>query len=139
MAAISVARVGAPSRSAASIDEMVMQRPERAAPAQRTSLLPRRFGGLAWNLARALRLAQPASVRLSIVEFGCLLRRLEDLRIVSVENLRVVGVAHQPNALIAAIGVARILCARDRRDQILVEVLLEIDNVACEDHRAGLG
>src|SRR5689334_3373782 len=116
MAGISVARVGASSRGAASIDEMVMQRPESAAPAQWTSLLPRRFGGLALNPARAFRLAQPAPAQLSIVEFGCLLRRLEDLRVVSVENLRVVGVAHQPNALIAAIGVARILCARDRRD-----------------------
>src|SRR3954469_17168305 len=112
MAGISVARVGASSRSAASIDEMVMPRPESAAPARRTSLLPRRFGGLAWNLARALRLAQPAPVPLSIVEFGRFLRRLEDLRIVSIENLGVVGVAHQPNALIAPIGVARIHGAR---------------------------
>ena len=110
-----------------------MQRPERAAPVQRTSLLPRRFGGLAWNQVRALRLAQPTPIQLSIVEFGRFLRRLEDLRIVSVENLRIVSVTHQPNALIAAIGVARVHGSRNRRNQVLVEIFLQIDHVARED------
>src|SRR5438477_9976759 len=102
MAGISVARVGALPRSAASIDEMVMQRPESAAPVQRTSSLPRRFGGLAWNQVRALRLAQAAPIQLSIVEVGRFLRRREYLRVFPARNLRVGSFPRQPNALIAA-------------------------------------
>ena len=116
MAGASVAQAGASSRGAASIDEMIMQRPEEQRLPGKLAAASLRRARLR-DLARALRQAEPAPVQLSIVEFGRFLRRLEDLRIVPVENLRVVGVAHQPNALIAAIGIARILCARDRRDR----------------------
>src|SRR6266404_418428 len=139
MAGASVARAGPSSGGAASIDEMIMQRLEKAAPPLQTNLLLRRLGGLACGgLVRALHPGEPAPAQISIVEVGRVLRRLEDLWIVPIENLRVVGVAHQPNALIAAIGIARIHRARDWWDEVLVEVFLEIDNIACEDHRAGL-
>src|SRR2546421_2100074 len=121
MAGVSVARAGASSCGAASIDERVMQRPEKAAPALQINLPLRRLGRLAWKSGAGAPSGEPAPVQLSIVELGRFLRRLEDLRIVPVENLRVVGVTHQPNALIAAIGVARIHRARDRRGEGLVE------------------
>src|SRR5437899_8932636 len=102
---------------------MVMQRSEDATPGRKRV---RGFG------------ITPAPAWISVVELGSLLRRLEDFRIVPVEDLRVVGVAYLPDALIAAVGIARTLGARNRRDQVLVQVFLEIDDVAGEDHRAGL-
>src|SRR4029077_9425018 len=60
----------------------------------------------------------------SVVELRRVLRRLEYLRVVSIEDLRVVGVADLANALIAAIGVARADRAWNRRDQVLIEVFL---------------
>src|SRR5450432_1257414 len=126
MAGASAARAGVSSRGAASIDDMIMQCLEKAALALQASLPWRRPGGLAWRSGAG---TPPASARagmLSIVEFGRVLGRLEDLWIVPVEDLRVIGVAHQPNALIAAIGVARTNRPRNRRDEVLVEVFLEI-------------
>src|SRR5258708_39896931 len=99
MAGASVARAGAWSGGAASIDEMVM-RPRKSRQAC-CCVAP---AGSPPGLVRALQPREPAPVQLSIVEFGRVLGRLEDLRIVAVENLRVIGFAHQPDALIAALG-----------------------------------
>src|ERR1700736_1956522 len=139
MAGASVARAGALSSGGASIDEMIMQRPEKAAPATCRQICYVASAGSLGGLVRALPLGAPAPVQLSIVEIGGVLSRLEDLWIVAIENLRVIGIAHLSNTLIAAIGVARILRTRDRRDEVLVKIFLEINHIPCEDYRAGLG
>src|SRR5215210_3635051 len=138
MAAAFVTPAGASFRDARSIDERIMHCPEKQRVPWQASLLLPRSSGLGWNLGTStpFRIARAGSA--SIVKFRRLLRRLEDFRIMTVENLRVVRVTHQPKALIAAIGVARILCARDRRDEVLVEVFLQINHVTCEDDRTGL-
>src|ERR1700688_2654899 len=103
MAGASVIPAGASSGGAVSIDEMIMQRPEKAAAALRANLLLRRLGGLAWRSGAGAPLGAPAPVQLSIVEIGRVFSRLEDFWIVAIENLRVIGIAHQSNTLIAAI------------------------------------
>src|SRR5260221_10173003 len=99
MAGASVARAGASSRGAGSIDEMIMQRPGKAAAVladDTAAVLSRQVGLQVWCGER------PHQVRLSIIEFGRVLRCLEDFRIVPVEDLRIFGIADQPDTLIAA-------------------------------------
>src|SRR5262249_39917348 len=85
------------------------------------------------------RMRAPASAQCSIIELRRMLGRFEDLWIVPVEDLRVVGVANEPEPLVASIRVARIPGARNRWNQVLVEVLFQINYVARQNDGPGLG
>src|SRR5260370_38867684 len=74
-----------------------------------------------------------------VVELRRLLRCLEELRIVTDEELGVLDVADVPDLVIALIGIARTPRAGNRRDQVLFEALLQVDHIAGQDHRASLG
>src|SRR5258705_10756667 len=75
----------------------------------------------------------------SVVELRSLLRRLEEFRIVADEELGVLDIADVPDLIVALVGIARALRAGNRRDQVLVEALLQVDHVAGQDRAAGLG
>src|SRR5262249_58046349 len=79
---------------------------------------------------RAGRTARDARSRNSIVELGRVFGRLEQLGIVRDEELRVLCVADQADALIPLVHAGRAPGARDRRGQVLFVVLLLIEPVA---------
>src|SRR5712664_3218450 len=79
------------------------------------------------------------SALLLVVELRGLLRRLEQLRIVADEELGVLDIADVPDLLVALIGIARAPRAGDRRDQVLVQALGQVDHVAGQDRAAGIG
>src|ERR1043166_4798917 len=64
------------------------------------------------------------------VELRRVLRRLEHLGIVAVEDVGALGVAVEPDLLIAVVRRHRAPRARDRRQQVLVEALLQVHDVA---------
>src|SRR5262245_8262822 len=98
---------------------MVMQRPEKGASVREPATSHQRA-----RLEVRGRISERApAAQCSIIELGRLLGGFENLRIVPVEDLRIVGIANVPDALIASIGIARIDRTRNRRDQVLVEVL----------------
>src|SRR5260370_33862006 len=75
----------------------------------------------------------------SIVELRCFLRGLEELRIVTDEELGVLDMADVADAIVATIGIARAPRAGNRRDQVLFEALRQVHHVAGQDRRTGLG
>src|SRR6516165_5228402 len=119
---------------------MAIQRPEKQnTPARGASmwLRPRRSHlKVRCGLSR---MRAPASAQTSIIELRRMLGRFEDLRIVPIEDLRIVSVADEPEALVAAVRVPGIPRARNRRNQVLVEVLFQINDVARQDDGASLG
>src|SRR5690349_19524515 len=60
----------------------------------------------------------------SVVEFGRVFGRLEELGVMRHEDLRVLGIPDEPDALIALVHPGRTPGAGNRRDKILVEILL---------------
>src|SRR5437899_1498737 len=74
-----------------------------------------------------------------VVELRRLLRGLEELRIVTDEQLGVLDIADVADAIVATIGIARTPRAGNRRNQVLVEALRQVNHVAGQDRRAGLG
>src|SRR5882757_1067638 len=95
-------------------------------------------GSLAHDHERARR-SRSGRTSVLVVELRRLLRGLEELRIVTDEQLGVLDIADMADAIVATIGIARTPRAGNRRDQVLVEALRQVDHVAGQDRRAGLG
>src|SRR5437762_13346102 len=86
--------------------------------------------------ARSVRERAPSD---SVVELGGLLGGLEQLRIVADEQLGVVDITDVPDLLVGLVHAVRALCAGNRWNQILLKALREVDAVAGENDRPGLG
>src|SRR5258708_37311471 len=86
--------------------------------------------------ARRSRSGRPSVL---VVKLRRLLRGLEELRIVTDEELGVLDIADVPDLVVALIGITRTPRAGNRRDQVLVEAFRQVDHVAGQDRRASLG
>src|SRR6266852_9793402 len=73
------------------------------------------------------------------VVVGRLLGGLEDLWVVPIEDAGFLAVAHEPDLLVALVCRHRAPGAGDRRNQVLLEALLQVHDVAGQDHGSRLG
>src|SRR5580704_8262943 len=73
------------------------------------------------------------------VEFGRVLLRLEAIGIVRHEDVGAFHVPHSPHPRIGIEHAGRIIDAADARQDVLVEILLQINSVAGEHGRTALG
>src|SRR6185436_20193427 len=79
----------------------------------------------------------PMRCTVLVVELRRLLRRLEDFRVVPVEDRGVLRVADVADLCVRSVGIDRVRNAGNRRQKVLVEAFLEVHRVASQDDRTG--